>query len=225
MNRKKREQLILDSAVRVFARKGYPRTSVSEIIQEAKVARGTFYLYFKSKKDLFNSLIDRFVTDISRDTAKIYAFAGDARNLQNYRNLASDLISTITANKSLAKLILIDSHKLDGEFSGKLNVFFDQLAATISQKLNDNIKSGAFRQCNTIVAANCIIGSVKEVIASWITSDSFDLEQTIKGLIDYLLHGLDSRSVSIDASQASKLEKDISEEKPVSPRPNIDDFH
>lgn len=222
MNRKKREQLILDSAVRVFARKGYPKTSVSEIIQEAKVARGTFYLYFKSKKDLFNSLIDRFVTDISRDTAKIYTLPGDTGSPQKFRSLAGDLISTITTNKSLAKLILVDSHQLDGEFGGRLNVFFDQLATTISQKLTDNIKNGAFRQCNTNVAAHCIIGSIKEVVASWIAADSFDLEQTIKGLIDYLLHGLDSRSVSIDAAQASK---EISEEKPVSPRPNIDDFH
>ncbi len=48
----KREQ-ILDAAVRVFSTRGYRATLVDEIAQEAGVAKGTLYLYFASKEEMY----------------------------------------------------------------------------------------------------------------------------------------------------------------------------
>src|ERR1700690_1679391 len=53
----KRER-ILDAAVRVFAKKGFHATRVSEVAKAAGVADGTIYLYFKSKDELLVSLFE-----------------------------------------------------------------------------------------------------------------------------------------------------------------------
>src|SRR5215468_4233496 len=53
----KRER-ILSSAERVFAEKGYYGAKVSDIAEDAGVADGTIYLYFKSKDDLLISLFE-----------------------------------------------------------------------------------------------------------------------------------------------------------------------
>src|SRR5271167_684787 len=53
----KRER-ILDAAVRVFAKKGFYATRVSEVARAAGVADGTIYLYFKSKDELLVSLFE-----------------------------------------------------------------------------------------------------------------------------------------------------------------------
>ncbi|OIP42194.1 MAG: hypothetical protein AUK47_04905 [Deltaproteobacteria bacterium CG2_30_63_29] len=53
----KRER-ILESALRVFARKGFYNAKVSEIASMAGIADGTIYLYFKSKDDLLISLFE-----------------------------------------------------------------------------------------------------------------------------------------------------------------------
>lgn len=192
MNRKKREGLILDAAIRVFARQGYPATSVSEIIDEAKVARGTFYLYFKSKKDIFNTLIDRFFVELSQGVAKINALnaprGGDLSVV--FRQLAGDLVAAITRNRLLTKIMLIDSRGLDGGFDAKISQFHEQLAQIIRHNLDSNIKAGLFRNCDTAVAARCMIGSVKEMIASWVLRENMEIESVIQGLIDYLLNGL-----------------------------------
>lgn len=50
----------LDAALGLFLNKGYERTSVEEITRSAGVAKGTFYLYFRSKGDLLLALRDRF---------------------------------------------------------------------------------------------------------------------------------------------------------------------
>lgn len=197
VNRKKREHLILDAAVRVFAREGYSKTSVSEIIDEADVARGTFYLYFKSKKDIFTSLLDRFMMELTQNVAKINAHHshGGEDLAQHFRSVASDLITTLTKNRLLAKIILLDSNGLEASFDAKLHLFYDQLAQIIEYNLDNNIKTGIFRPCQTNVVARCMMGGVKEMLSVWIHRDDFELESSIQGLIDYLLNGLRSSSV------------------------------
>ena len=55
-----RRQQLLDAATWVFARRGYRHTGVSDIIARASVARGTFYLYFESKHQIFLAVVSAF---------------------------------------------------------------------------------------------------------------------------------------------------------------------
>jgi AcrR family transcriptional regulator len=48
---------LIDAATRLFAEKGLEDTAVSDIVAEAGVAQGTFYLYFESKADLVNAVV------------------------------------------------------------------------------------------------------------------------------------------------------------------------
>lgn len=56
-NKKEKEESLLKTAYRLFIEKGVSKTSVSDITQNAGVAKGTFYLYFKDKYDLKNRLV------------------------------------------------------------------------------------------------------------------------------------------------------------------------
>src|SRR5260370_31089584 len=51
-----KSQNIIEAAVRVFARKGYYNSRVSDIAREAGIAAGTIYLYFKTKEDILITL-------------------------------------------------------------------------------------------------------------------------------------------------------------------------
>lgn len=51
----------LDTAQQLFFQKGYEKTSVNDIIEKMGVAKGTFYHYFKSKKDLLDKLVKGYV--------------------------------------------------------------------------------------------------------------------------------------------------------------------
>ena len=54
----KREE-ILDGAAKVFARYGFRKTTVGDIVREAGVARATLYKYFETKDDVFEAVLDR----------------------------------------------------------------------------------------------------------------------------------------------------------------------
>lgn len=56
-----RRDELMDAAQTLFLRKGFAATSVSEIVEGADVAKGTFYLYFKTKDEVLAALQARFV--------------------------------------------------------------------------------------------------------------------------------------------------------------------
>lgn len=55
---------IVESALKLFEQKGYHSTKVSDIVKDAGMAQGTFYLYFKSKEDLFRSVAEECLKEI-----------------------------------------------------------------------------------------------------------------------------------------------------------------
>jgi AcrR family transcriptional regulator len=66
----KRER-ILDAAQRLFVRYGVKRTSIDDVAQEAGIAKGTVYLSFKSKAELFAAIADRLCANTRADAQRI----------------------------------------------------------------------------------------------------------------------------------------------------------
>lgn len=59
-----KQQKILETAIKLFAEKGYANTSTSEIAKEAGVAEGTLFRYYKTKETLLLALITPFIQEI-----------------------------------------------------------------------------------------------------------------------------------------------------------------
>jgi TetR/AcrR family fatty acid metabolism transcriptional regulator len=57
---------LLDAAIWVFARKGYRNTSITDIVTRAEVARGTCYLYFDGKEEIFLAIVEKFHGQVKR---------------------------------------------------------------------------------------------------------------------------------------------------------------
>ena len=65
-----KENRLLDSGFKLFTKKGFKETSIQEIVDDAKVAKGTFYTYFKDKFELRNVLIARKSSKLFNDAFK-----------------------------------------------------------------------------------------------------------------------------------------------------------
>ncbi|MCO6184934.1 TetR/AcrR family transcriptional regulator [Rhizobium sp. L1K21] len=69
-NPAKRDQ-ILDGAKRVFMEKGFDGASINDITRAAGVSKGTIYVYFESKHDLFGALVERERRRISENVRTV----------------------------------------------------------------------------------------------------------------------------------------------------------
>ena len=61
-SREETRQKLLDSALQVFARNGYERATVDEIVREAGFSKGAFYVHFETKEDLFWEMLEERIT-------------------------------------------------------------------------------------------------------------------------------------------------------------------
>ena len=59
-----RQNELINIAEALFMEKGYDLTTVEEIVRKAKIAKGTFYYYFKSKSDILDAMLDRYIKEI-----------------------------------------------------------------------------------------------------------------------------------------------------------------
>lgn len=84
--RNRREQ-ILDAAIVAFSQKGFRTASVSEIARQAGIAKGTIYLYFSSKEDIFSAILDE------------RSFAGQLTNLLEDLQIPVDQVLTRVAEQ------------------------------------------------------------------------------------------------------------------------------
>jgi AcrR family transcriptional regulator len=116
--RAERREAILAAAKTVFRDKGYHQASVHDIIDEARIARGTFYLYFTSKQELFGELIDDFLARVRGEVRRISLDPGDdppRKQLQaNFRRV----VATVLEHDDVASIILRDPTSFDEESRG-----------------------------------------------------------------------------------------------------------
>ena len=103
--KKKKRDSLLVAAFTLFTEKGINDTSISEIAKEAKMAKGTFYLYFKDKFDIRDKLIaakakELFISATEEMRQKDLATLED-----KVTYLADSIINRLNKNKMLLRFI------------------------------------------------------------------------------------------------------------------------
>jgi AcrR family transcriptional regulator len=84
--RDERKEQILETALKIFARRGLIGTKLSMIAAEARISQGLLYHYFKSKDELFITLIEQAIQELKNEIKNIYKLAGTP--IEKLRNLA-----------------------------------------------------------------------------------------------------------------------------------------
>jgi AcrR family transcriptional regulator len=164
-----RRQQILTVAREVFARRGYHQTTVDDIVVEAGVARGTFYLYFEDKRAVFSDLIDRFAQLLTMAIVRIDP-ADPVRSveeqvLENIRRI----IGTCLSERSLTKILFSDALGVDSAFDRKIHGFYETVVQLLTESLKDGQSLGIVAHGEPRVLAYMTIGALKELLYQAVT--------------------------------------------------------
>ncbi len=180
--------------MQVFAREGYHRAKMEAVAEEAGIAKGTVYVYFKSKTDLFLALYDHML-------AELKAFY--TKELQGIRQPAALLERFIT--------VAFQTFRLWEPF---FPVFFDYWAeggrgeqqALLQTRLRDayavgrndvsaiiaaGVEDGSFRCDDPLLAAASILATLDGLVLQWLCDrDAFDLDAIGSNLTRMILKSL-----------------------------------
>ena len=105
-NKAIKEKSLLKTAFEFFTTKGFNKTSVSDIVNKAGVAKGTFYLYFKDKYDIRNRLISHKSTLLFRNA--VSALESESENISfedKIIKIIDNIVNQLNENHSLLNFI------------------------------------------------------------------------------------------------------------------------
>ena len=162
--------LILDAAVKVFADKGYYGARVSDIAQEAGIAYGLVYHYFKNKEDLLISIFRHRWGQFDRAVRKIMEEKDDPREM--IHSIVTFLFRSYKNNPKMIEVMILDVAKSTRFFNGENIKQFTDIFTLISEIVLRGQEQGIFKKdLDAKLAAYCLYGSVERIMLRWILED------------------------------------------------------
>src|ERR1017187_9863091 len=104
MERQERRAQVLRHAKRIFARKGYHRTNIADIIARARIARGTLYLYFHNKRDIFEKLLEQPLRDLRNRIQRLRIGPGEPNPVEQLRDNLTRVLTFVLAERELTDI-------------------------------------------------------------------------------------------------------------------------
>ncbi|MBI1909596.1 MAG: TetR/AcrR family transcriptional regulator [Deltaproteobacteria bacterium] len=160
--KEERQRQLLEAAIVCFGEKGYHRTQVSDIIARAHVARGTFYLYFEGKREIFDVLITELFQRVQSEIRTLPRDAVDKIPSQLMGNIQR-VTGLLVQQPLLAKILFNESVGLDKELDERLKIFYGQILDLIQRGLRQGQEMGFVREGDIRVLSICLLGCLKEI--------------------------------------------------------------
>jgi AcrR family transcriptional regulator len=189
---KLRREQILRAAISVFAAKGYNRASVSDIIAGADVARGTFYLYFEGKREIFAELVDVLTVRLINCMKRVDLTPGASPWLDQIRANLIRISTVLIEERELTQILYEHGMGLDDDLDQKIRQFYAALNRQTEGALRLGQDMGLVRRdLSPALAAWYVVGAVKEVMYHLaLAPEAGAAERVIDELIVFSTQGL-----------------------------------
>lgn len=160
-----KRQKILAAAADIFATHGFHQATIEQIADAAGVGKGTVYLYFKSKKGLFDALLLESSQRVLRRTKEVVQ--AHTNPLERIRVLTHMQLQILKQNYPLMQMIIREFYpdKLK-DLRPELEQHMHELMALYTLILEEGIAAGYLRQHNPQVVALAFLGAVNQVGAN-----------------------------------------------------------
>jgi AcrR family transcriptional regulator len=202
-----KRRMILDAAMRVFARQGFHTCRVSDIADEAGVAYGLVYHYFSSKDEILDTLF------LERWNVMLQAIAEADRAhpspREKLRAIAGFIVDSYRHEPELMKVIVVEVTRAANTFGRthltKIREAYEQIAGIVARAQAD----GVFRsEISPEFGALAFYGSIEQVLTRWIFDrdavDEAELEGAKTMIVETICRGLESEAVPASTAAASR---------------------
>jgi AcrR family transcriptional regulator len=187
---------ILDAAVRVFARQGFHSTRVSDIADEAGVAYGLVYHYFKSKDEVLNEL---FTERWSLLLAAIEeADAGSQTPREKLGAVAGFIVDSYRHDPELMKVIIVEVTRAANSFGRTHLPEIRRAYDSITKIVAEGQEVGAFRgDIDPAFVSMSFYGAIEQLLSGWIfeviPASATDFDQAKELVVATICDGLEPR--------------------------------
>lgn len=189
--KEQRRKEILRAAAELFARQGYEKTTVSQIVQRVGIAQGTFYLYFDSKEHVRMGVHEELINEVVENSLSIKAMEVDPFKKIELLLLAG--VDTMKHHQDLMRVIHreVSCEAIYDEESRDMN---RKLVGPLCDILQEGMASGVFAKADPKITAYLLIGMVERITSSALLwEEPAPVEQVTPVILDFLRRALSAK--------------------------------
>lgn len=155
-----RKNQILKCATKLFARNGYYHTHVESILREARIGKGTFYLYFKNKEELFMAILDQYLDEWENSVEAALIHESQKDVIGYYQALITRSLQFFKDHKDLCNIFLRIGPSVNELHNKYVDMFEARMMYYVVNDLKKGIDAGFIRRDIDIeLMANMMLGA------------------------------------------------------------------
>ncbi len=192
------EEKILESAVEIFAQKGFNGTTTKEIAQQAGVAEGTIFRYFPKKKDILHGILLKMIEVvgpkiIGGGLKDIFQGQGQKSDKEIIMAFMKNRVGLLNSHSQLVKVMFNEA-----QYHPDLQVaYFEKVVPPVKEMIDQffqiGIEEGRFRNHHpsamTLTLLGCMVSSFLGYKVESLTKN-LSLDELLEQTVDIFLHGI-----------------------------------
>ncbi len=185
---------ILDAAEEVFGEYGYYEASISEITRRAGVAQGTFYIYFRTKREIFAELVEDIGKRLRASMRSATRSIADRTEVERY---GFKTFFEFVATHRRIYSVLQEAERVAPEAA---HAYYDGLARGYTHRLNEAMDAGTIRSVDAEAIAYALMGIGHFVALRWLVWSQQDdtrpddmpplPDSVMDSVLDFIMSGL-----------------------------------
>lgn len=184
---------ILDAAFEEFVANGFAATRIEDIADRIGVTKGTIYVYFPTKEELFAAMIDHIsvpLGELLRDSADLKGTC--VERLQSLLLLFYEKVSNDRPSRELIRIVISEGSRFPQVIQAHHDELIDPLFLLTQSLLDEGVAAGEFRNAPAALAPVIVAPIISKMIEMLIFGHQGDndLPSYIKAHLDLVMNGL-----------------------------------
>jgi TetR/AcrR family transcriptional regulator, fatty acid metabolism regulator protein len=183
---KSRKDRIMETALRIFAQKGFQEATISEISREAGVSEATIYEYFGTKEDLLFAIPEKISNDASEETRLVLPYIKDVES--RMRAILLSYVHLYQNNPHYSALVLLQlmSNRRFRQTSAHAAIRLS--AHNLLDCIREGVANGTFRKdADAYLIRSMLMGTIEHLFIHWHMQGMPKREKSIMDMLDPFL--------------------------------------
>jgi AcrR family transcriptional regulator len=174
--------MIIEAAEELFSQHGYHNTQIMDIVKSVGMSAGTFYNYFKDKRDLFEQLTSRNFEDFRARIKKLREPVNIWDRIDRLAKLDETFTAYfdyITSHRQQFLILLRGSFGIDEELDGNVWRHYSDIAQDLADDIQEWLDIGIISKVNPNTLAYAVVGMAMHLGHSFLMEEKFTREEAI----------------------------------------------
>lgn len=197
VDRNEKKGQILEAALMVFAKKGFSKSTISDIANAAGIGKGTVYEYFSNKEEIINCAFREFMRSLEPDFREILLMKIPAS--EKFKLIMKGFTRFMnTGAVELVELVFefwsegIKQNESRGMLYREMKNFYFSFREIFADIIIEGMGDGSFRKdINPHAVASVLIGALDGALVQWfLDKQAIDYSLIVRTLTDTILQGI-----------------------------------